>query len=338
MRNRSATLTCGEAYLVARFSSGGVVVDLGSGNYFRANRSGVTVCEILQTCDEQSVAELRIAEALGISVLEARDAVANVVAALASGAMRGTPQGSFHFFSTENGYKLRHGSRYVLEVRGENAAIRLPIGGQVPTPAVLELYVRALAPKLLFQQGITVLHASACLAKGRLIAFAGLSGAGKTTTAHAFVQADARLVSEDLLLLSPGDAGAKVILEGESAVRAWAQSATAELIREPECPIPPISVGEVSRGPRAPLDRILFLDRLRRIGSEFTTQELAEPDALIALMMHDFLGAAEPAACRRFLGDAAALVASVDTMEASAPRGTQGLALAARRYMSSWTS
>src|SRR5206468_12508877 len=93
----------------------------------------------------------------------------------------------------------------------------------------LELYVRSLAPKLLFLRGLTVLHASACAAAGQLVAFSGTSQAGKTTTARAFADAGAALVAEDLVVLAPGSARPEVALEGEARVRAWASATAAAL-------------------------------------------------------------------------------------------------------------
>ena len=63
------------------------------------------------------------------------------------------------------------------------------------------MHLRSVVPKLLALRGIRVLHASAVEIDGSLLVFSGQSGAGKTTSAKAFAQAGARLVSEDLLVL-----------------------------------------------------------------------------------------------------------------------------------------
>jgi len=55
----------------------------------------------------------------------------------------------------------------------------------------------AYPPKIMFTRGLSVLHAASCAVNGALIAFAGQSGAGKTTTVRAFVQQGAQPVTED---------------------------------------------------------------------------------------------------------------------------------------------
>ena len=101
---------------------------------------------------------------------------------------------------------------------------------------------------------------------------------------------------------------------------------------------PPIPVASVVEGPTADLDLILFLDRSRRRGTDLTTSTLEKPDALVSLMAHDFLGAAEPRTWRRFLGDAVAMIRLVELRAASVPDGLERLATAATRYMSSTAS
>ncbi len=158
-----------------------------------------------------------------------------------------------------------------------------------PPRAQLELYVRALAPKILFQRGITILHASACVARGKLIAFAGLSGAGKTTMVRAFADAGARLVSEDLVAFSSIGQTA-VLTDAESLIHRWAERTSLSLLAVPRVPIPSGDLADALGGPTHSLDRILFLDRGRRKGTDLTALKVDEATALIALLQHNFLG------------------------------------------------
>jgi hypothetical protein len=322
-------------YLLARYQTGGVVVDLESGNYYRVNASAALVCDALRVGGD---AERRIAAELGVSNAEAGEIAAEVVAGLEGSAVRGTPQGSYHFYPDQDGYVLRHSDRTVLHVDGASLAIRLPAGGEQPGESQLELYVRALAPKLLFQRGVTVLHASACVADGKLVAFAGVSGAGKTTTARAFAAAGARLVSEDLVVLGTGVRHAEVLTEGEPFVRAWARRIAAMLLADRDRSVPAIDLMGIANGSAARLDKILFLDRARRGGTDLEGRRIEESDALVTLMTHDFLGAKESGEWRRFFEAAVALVGVVQTEELSAPNGVEHLASAAARYTSTWTS
>jgi hypothetical protein len=322
-------------FLLARYTTGGVVVDLESGNYYRVNSSAAMVCDAL--CAGGDV-DGRVAAELGIPREEAARIVAEVESGLAAPAVHGTPQGSYHFYPTVDGYLLRHGERTVLEVDGASLDIRLPAGAESPVEPQLELYVRALAPKLLFQRRVTVLHASACLVAGKLIAFAGLSGAGKTTTARAFTTAGARLISEDLVVLQPEARQGEVLLEAEPLIQEWARRTSGQLLSEPRKPASSDSLEHVLDGPTALLDQVLFLDKSRRTSAEFATSALAEPDALTQLIAHNFLGAVEPETWKRYFNGAVELLQIVDFREVSTPDGLDRLASAATRYISSTAS
>ena len=319
-------------YAVARYSTGGVVVDLQSGNYYRVNLTAALVCDALISGGD---AAGQVARGLGISRQEASMVIADVTTGLSGPAVRSTPPGAYHFFPVAEGYVLRHGDRTVLVVDAAGQTIRrstddLPLHD----PPLLEFYVRALAPKLLFQRGVTVLHASTCLTKsGRLVAFAGLSGAGKTTTARAFSAAGLRLVSEDLMVFVPGQSEPRVALDAEVFIHGWAREITARLLETGG----DVSAGDLSRaaeGATTPVETILCLDRSRRTGDTFFSRPLDPPDALVALMTHTFLGAREPENWRRYLASTSALISAIDTQEATAPDGVARLAAAVPAYIS----
>jgi hypothetical protein len=324
-----------QRYLLARYETGGVVIDLASGNYFRINRTAALVCDALAHAPDPSAAANSVASALGIDTDEAGRVVAEVVAGLDAPGVRGEIQGSYHFFPTESGYELRHGDRRVLEVSSDGGHLRIAAGAAPPAASQLELYVRALAPKLLFQNDVTVLHASCCAAAGKLIAFAGVSGAGKTTTARAFVAAGAIPVSEDLVVLAPGQAAASVLMRGEASVHGWARAMASRLLADPDRPLPVGALAaETIQSPATRLDSILFLDVARRDRSDFRSAPLAEPDALAELLRHDFLGALAAHSWRRFFHAAVALLAQIDARALWAPAGVDGLTAAAARYIS----
>jgi len=323
-----------ERYLLAAFASGGVIVDLATGNYFRVNRTAATICETLRSTGDVGEAEARVSRELRISADEARKAMGEVIALLAAPAVHGEIQGSYHFYPANGGYGLWHGERCVLQVDSGAQTIRLATGAATAAESQIELYLRALAPKLLFQRGVTVLHASACAAAGKLFAFAGVSGAGKTTTVRAFCDAGARVLSEDLVILAPLSEQAQVLVGGEPFVQRWAHETASRLMHEPVKSVPSGGIVRVVDGPTAQLNRILVLDRTRRAGDDLATRPLAEPDAVLALMTHDFLGAIETETWRRFFEKAVALVGIVEVREASAPNGVHRLRQAAARYIS----
>jgi len=325
-----------ERYLLARYPSGGVAVDLQSGNYYRLNGSAALVCEALR--DGHAVEE-QVASALRVPAETATQIVADVVATLAGPAVHDTPQGSYHFYpAIGGGYELRHGVKTVLEVEAKSFDIRQPTHHETRSEEQLELYARALAPKLLFQRGVTVLHASSCITAQGLIAFAGMSGAGKTTTARAFATAGAQLVSEDLLVLLPDAKEPRVYLEGENFAHTWAREIAAALIENPGGSISAEGLRGPVGGETQKIGKLLFLDRSRRMGNAMIGRALDEPDALVAIMTHDFLGALEPGAWRKFFASAVDLVAKIPTEEVSIPDGASRLPEVAAAYIAKSTS
>ena len=322
-------------YVLAHYATGGVVVDLSSGNYFRVNTTAAIVCSALLGSEEP---EDLVANALGVSPEDASCVISDVVAGLAAPAFRTDPPGAYHFFPTKIGYVLRQGNRRLLEVDQSGQVISLPGGYPTDQPTLLEFYVRALAPKLLFQRQITVLHASSCLTENeQVVAFAGLSGAGKTTTARAFAATSMELMSEDLLVFAPAVDQTRVLVGAERFIHEWASRVAMALVASPDG-VPAGDLSAVIDGPTVGIERILFLDRSRRIGDQFTTRSLDKPDALVTFMAHNFLGDSEPATWRRYFTTAADLVEKIKTEEASAPDGVDRLPVAVAAYISNRTS
>jgi hypothetical protein len=323
-----------ERYLLARFPTGGVVVDLVSGNYFRVNSSAALICAALSVTANRVDARARVSGELNISPEEATRAIDDVIAGLSASAVHHEIQGAYHFYPAKVGYGLWHGDKCVLEVDGDDFAIRLAPGAETAPDRQLELYVRAVVPKLLSLRGATVLHASACTFPGKLIGFAGFSGAGKTTAARAFRDAGAQLLSEDLVVVAVRDNNAAMFVEGEAFIQSWARRAAVELHANPRMSLCSHSLVGVVEGSTARLDQILCLDRDRRTGGDFNSRPLEAPEALTALMTHDFLGGIEPETWRRFFTSALALVRVVDVREGWAPDGVERLLSAAARYIS----
>ncbi len=328
-----------ERFLLARFPDGGVVVDLESGNYYRINQTAALVCATLREAPDRPTADSSIAGELHVDAFEAARIVNDVLAALQIPSFRGEIQGSYHFSHNDSGYELRHGENRVLEISADSMHIRFAAGAPTVPSFQLEQYVRALAPKLLFQRGVAVLHASACLLAGQVLAFAGVSGAGKTTTAQAFASQGADLISEDLIVLAPDAPGPMVLVEGESRIRDWARRATSELASQSQPRVFSDSLArEVLQGPTIPLKRLLFVDCARRAGPDLRTRSLEASDALLELLRHSFLGAKEPDSWRRFFRVAVTLRESVEILEASTPDGLEELGPAAARYMATIAS
>jgi hypothetical protein len=325
----------GKRFLLRRYPEGGVVVALATGNVYRVNESAALVCEAVLSSDRP---ESVVAASLGIDTPEAKRLIDEVMAGLASPSVRSPPPGAYHFVAQDDGYGIQDGAEVVLAVDETGQNVRV-LGDRDPREiSRLEFYVRALAPKLLFRQGVTVLHASSCLSPdGRLTVFAGLSGAGKTTTARAFGQGPLQLISGDLVVLAGDVSPPRAALRAEVTIHEWARLVAARL-REHPSGVRIGSLTHVAEGPSAPVAQVLLLDRTRRRGDRFEAVPLSPPDALVALLPHDFLGASETESWRFYFGVAGTLAASVPMAELWVPDGLERLAPAAAIYTTNWAS
>jgi hypothetical protein len=93
---------------------------------------------------------------------------------------------------------------------------------------MVEAYLKSTVSALLFaQRGRFALHANSVEVRGRSVAIAGRSGAGKSTTAIRLLQRGHRHLTDDFALLEPG-ADAVVLHPTDRGLRLW--PATADLL------------------------------------------------------------------------------------------------------------
>src|SRR5687767_7920977 len=127
--------------LFSLFASGGVVINLDTGNYFRLDTAAAQIFEVLI---DARVADptLEIATRLNIPRARAEVEVADVCAALAVAPARGTPTGPYHFHPDPAGYALWHNGKRVLIVSGDDFEVTVVPDGDIAHSPLLEFYVR----------------------------------------------------------------------------------------------------------------------------------------------------------------------------------------------------
>lgn len=141
-------------------------------------------------------------------------------------------------------------------------------------------------------RGVTCLHASAVEVAGGAIAFAGESGAGKSTTAAALVRAGARLLTDDTVTLVRS--GEDVMVHpGYAGLRVWPDVTAA--LRGPGVELPRVSPGWDKRFLAAegrafdlrpvPLRAVYVLGDRRTAGAP-CIEALSARDRLLALLPH----------------------------------------------------
>lgn len=119
---------------------------------------------------------------------------------------------------------------------------------------------------ILFQRGYLLLHASSVAVGGRAWCFMGAPGAGKSTTAAAFVKAGSKLLSDDLTAITFDDSGKPFIVPAYPQLKIWDKTVSG-LQYDPSA-LEPVSEGvnKFSFQPRegfpaeaVPLSKVLFL-------------------------------------------------------------------------------
>lgn len=128
----------------------------------------------------------------------------------------------------------------------------LLINPHTTDPGLLSLFTLSEALGLiLFQRGYYLLHASSVQVGNEAWCFMGVPGAGKSTTAAAFVKAGCPLLSDDLTAIKLDNSGQAFILPGFPQLKVWENTArglsynTAEMERVSE------GVNKFSMNPRS---------------------------------------------------------------------------------------
>jgi len=123
---------------------------------------------------------------------------------------------------------------------------------------------------LLFQKGYFLLHASSIAMGNEAWCFMGMPGAGKSSTAAAFIKAGCRLLSDDLTAITFNEAGDPVIVPAYPQLKIWGKTVSG--LRYDQSELEPVSEGinKFAYQPReqfsahaVPLKKVFFLHRAR---------------------------------------------------------------------------
>jgi hypothetical protein len=322
-----------DKYALASLADGGLLLDLETGGLFQLNATATFVWRRLLDGIPADAIASTIAERHGIDTARA---VADVTAALAPGTSLEPPtHQDYHFRRAPSGYVQLFREEPELELDSGGDELVLVASASQRRPLRLRNSLRAIVPKILSLRGQMVIHASAVLARDRLLAFSGESGAGKTTTARALVGRGATLVSEDKLLVRVDPEGALAWRDAEPFMDAWVtETAIAILVNgRASC----AALDSSARGDQLPIAELGFLDVATRQGDELVARRLSVPDAAAAAFRCMFLGTDRAAGWRRQLRAAAALAEHVPSYAVTTPEGLPALGRAADALMRTGT-
>jgi hypothetical protein len=318
-------MSAADRYALVTVADGGLLLDLESGGLFELNRTAAFIWErFLDGLDADAIAS-KIAQRHGIDAVRAR---ADVAGALTPGdPPEPPPLEEYQFHRTTSGYMQLYRERPELEidVTGAELAVVAPVSER--RPRRLRNSLQAVVPKIMSLRGHTVLHASAVLAQGRLLAFSGHSGAGKTTTARALVDRGATLVSEDKLLVHAEAGSALAWRNAELSIAGWVTHAVTSLLADGRVSCSPLD--EAARGEQLPIAEFGFLDVVQREGDHIRARRLDVREGATAMFRGMFLGTELATRWRRHLATAGALAERVPSYALTMPNGLAALALEA---------
>jgi hypothetical protein len=329
-----------EAALRARYSlveidEEGVLLDRESGAVFRLNRTARAIWAQLMAGASLATIVATIVRRFGIARERAeRDARATLVDLVAAGSYPTAGQietSACRWQATPAGYAFLNDHVVTCEVDGEGTMLRLPRGAR-PTEGEARAWVRSVVPRVLALRGIHLLHASAVELDGALTVFTGPSGAGKTTTARAFVRSGARLISEDLLVLAPSSSNRRAVVDGEAAIRRWVAERAARLAVHPDEAIPCDELDRCVDGDHLPIAQVLVIDAARRAGDRIQIEPLSRPDALVALMESVYFASSDTTTWHDRLETLRDLVRTTNTARATMPQGLTPLGASASAF------
>lgn len=281
-----------EDALRARFSlveidDEGVLLDREGGGVFQLNRTACGIwAEFKRGASPRTIA-MRLVKRFGIAPeiaeRDARSALADLPTSDASGIVRRADPAGGQWEESPAGYTFREGDVVICEVDRQGTSLRLPSWPQ-PTASEARRRIRSVVARVLALRGIHLLHASAVEIGGSLTVFTGPSGAGKTTIARSLARGGARLVSEDLLVLSSGSTEPRAVISGEATIRKWVHDQATHLTNHPVEAIACHGLDASASGADLSVSQVLLIDAGRRFGEGIRLERLPPAGALVAMM------------------------------------------------------
>ena len=322
-----------ERFTLAECEDAGVLLDLRTGAFYRLNPVASRICASFSQGKTVSDAASELVESFRLTPEEAARDVTELLARLQEDGPALAPN-PITFEAVTDGFLLRWQGRPIARIDSLGRTLRLE-AGPIAKQADVARYLDWAVPHLLVLQRQPVLHASAIEYRDGVLAFAGPSGAGKTSTAHAFAAHGAPLISEDVLLISVESHSPVVYVNAEAALWRWVAEKASLWATEQHVEIDVSDLLEVLGGPTLPLRQVLFLDRAQRQGDRISVQRLGSGEALIRLLENTFAELGSRDFWRELFEMNREFVARLRFAQATAPQSLDLLRDAARHYCSS---
>jgi hypothetical protein len=307
---------------------GALLLDLQSGQIMRLNRSATLVWQRHLAGASLSEIADELSQLFG---LERSNAARDTAVALDMPPNTKVPQpaSEFRYERLPSRYRYLRTDQPIFDVHDDGSVLALV--APHATRDELRMYLRNVAPKILSLRGHVVLHAAAVAIGSSVLALAGESGAGKTTTARAMVAAGARAVAEDKLILTIGNAEVRAAMTGEALIQAWVEQALEEIVARgiASCE----GLDRATQGPSSPLLELGFLDVSRRRPGPVRARGLAILDSSGAVFQRAFLLSDATGEWIRHLRSSVAIASAVAAYELEMPGDLDTLAKEAKRLV-----
>jgi len=316
-----------DRYALVETKTGGLMLDLVSGALLELNESGKVIWQLALAGQSEETIAATLATRHALDPDTARRHVGDT--------LRTSFEAVPEIAKTDFHYE-RSGDAYVFHFRGQGALVVDDQGERItlaaaPEGVSLPYLLQAIAPKILALRGQVVLHASAVAMDGKVVAFSGVSGAGKTSSARAFARAGAQLICEDKLLVQIRETGAVVAPVAERAVGRWVEvtAQTFGTSNQATCSSLDLAVG----GETIPLVEIGFVGARQRTPGPYACRALSDTETAGAVFRHAFYGSDASQEWIRYLRTAARIGQTVRGFELAMPNGLDRLADAAAKVV-----
>lgn len=308
-------------YSFVETKPGGFLLDTTTGTIFSLNDSAAQIWRSRLHGNEPTVIARQVARRYGVAPDVAARDVESALRVPTTGTPPRPPSDFLYERRDDHNYVFSFQGISVFEVDDRGTHVRLACR-DMPRP--LPYLLQAVIPKILSLRGHLVIHASAVELGDSAVAFTGLSGAGKTTTARSLARHGGRILCEDKLFLRVSPTGnVDTPIEAEAVMKAWIADKAPALARHSDASCAPLD--EAARGPSLPLRELGALDVSRRRGTQVAASKLARQDAATTVFRQMFWGSDAITDWRRLLGESVALASRISVYELELPNGLHEL-------------
>ena len=305
-------------FALVELQPGGLLLDLVTGTLFELNASAESSSgAAFSMIESPADVERALVDEFGIPLSQAQLDV-ETARSFTQKVAPSPPLTDFHYARRGDSFVLSLSGVPMLEVDAVGEYLTA-LGDRAPDVTRLQMCLHAIAPKVLALRGEVLLHASAISLEGKAIAFSGVSGAGKTTTARVLVRAGALPVCEDQLVVRADAQGAEVVADGERIVQSWEDAVSPILMVGKRASCAALDTVKTSR--TIPLSEIGLVDVGRRRGQRIDARLLQPLNGASAIFRNGFYGSDGPEAWRRQLQASAQTSLHVRAYELDMPEG-----------------